>query len=121
MGDFYPTLTPPKSFIHSQNNNKHQADMDTYRWTHQRCNLEWELGSGHDFCGVGSSCKGFDSNHLLLLKCTLCINVNEVYYGKYDLSWIYHVKMLSHRLFKSTFGHSVSQGILCIYVVTNMR
>ena len=30
MDDFFPTLTPPKSFIHDQNNYKHQANMDIY-------------------------------------------------------------------------------------------
>ena len=40
MDNIFPTLIPPNSFIHNQNDYKPQANMDIYPETNKLCNLE---------------------------------------------------------------------------------
>ena len=103
MDDFFPTITLPDSFICNQDKYEHQANMDIYPYTHEPCNLEmiriWKRkrknGSGKCscFCCVGSSCESVDSNQWLPLQCKLCMNINDVYFGKSETSFDVHVKV----------------------------
>ena len=46
------------------------------------------------FCSVGSSCEGVDSTWWLPLQYNLCMNIKDVDFGKSELFFDGHVKLV---------------------------
>ena len=91
MDDYFPTLTPPYSFIHNQITlnikptwiSIHKLMSHAIRrWL--ECVKTCQSGKWSYFCCVRSSCKGVDSNHCMPLWCKLCMNIKDAYFGKSD-------------------------------------
>ena len=75
------------------------------------------------FCYVGSSCESVDSNWWLPLQYNLCMNIKDVDFGKSELFFDGHVKMvfvLTSIVLFNVWTLFNFKGIVCIYVARNM-
>ena len=52
------------------------------------CKKKGQSGKWSCFCCVGSSCEGVGSNQCFQLQCKLCMNINDVYFGKTNFSFL---------------------------------
>ena len=95
MDDYFPTLSPPNSFICYQIT-EHEPNMDIYLETHEPCNFELirmcqkfvSVEKWSCFWCVGSSQEGVDSNRCLPLDA--------------NFAWTSHIFILV-KLFKKMF------------------
>jgi hypothetical protein len=78
-----------------------------------------QSGKWSCFGCVGSPCESVDSNQWLPLQCKLCMNINDVNFGRSNLFYV-HVKMafvLTLTVQFNIWTFPAFWGILCIHAV----
>jgi hypothetical protein len=81
-----------------------------------------KVGIVHVFVVLGAKVRVLTSNQCLPLSCKLCVNINDVNFGKSEIVYYVHVNMvfvLTSIIHFNIWTLSNLERILCIYVVRN--